>query len=276
MPKIKVMVNGAPGSMASAAIGQLLSDERFELIPASLTGPEIAAAQVEIDSQTLRLIRPDARKEAIEEITARHDAFITVDYTHPTAVNDNADFYCRCRLPFVMGTTGGDRDRLMNAVKNASVSAVIAPNMGLQIVGFQAMMAYAAENFPDLFKTYSLDISESHQATKADTSGTAKELVGYFQKLGLDFTVADIVKIRDPEIQKRDWGVPEAYLDGHAWHVISLASEDKTVSLSFSVKINGRDIYARGTLEAVAFLQEKVNQGRRGQVYTMMDVIRSG
>ena len=276
MSKIKVMVNGAPGNMASAAIGQVIADERFELIPASLTGPEIETAQHKIDSQKLQLIRPEAREEAIKEITGQHGAFITVDYTHPTAVNNNADFYCRCRLPFVMGTTGGDRKRLTETVKNSVVAAVIAPNMGLQIVGFQAMVAHAAENFPGLFKTYSMDISESHQKSKADTSGTAKELVGYFQKLGLDFEVSNINKIRDPEVQKNEWGVPDAYLDGHAWHVISLVSEDKTVSFTFTVKINGRDIYAKGTLEAVEFLQKKIDQGRRGEVYSMMDVIRAG
>ena len=32
-----------------------------------------------------------------------------VDYTHPSAVNANAVFYARHHLPFVMGTTGGDR-----------------------------------------------------------------------------------------------------------------------------------------------------------------------
>ena len=276
MSKIKVMVNGAPGRMASAAIGQVLADERFELIPASLTGPEIQTAQHKIDSRKLQLIRPEVREATIKEIRGRHGTFIAVDYTHPTAVNDNAEFYCRCQLPFVMGTTGGDLQRLIETVKNSVVSAVIAPNMGRQIVGFQAMMAYAAENFPGLFKTYSMDISESHQQNKADTSGTAKELVGYFQKLGLDFEVRDINKIRDPEAQKKEWGVPDAYLDGHAWHVISLVSEDKTVSFTFTVKINGRDIYAKGTLEAVEFLQKKIDQGRRGEIYSMIDVIRSG
>jgi len=121
-----------------------------------------------------------------------------------------------------------------------------------------------------------MDISESHQKNKADTSGTAKELVGYFQKLGLDFEVSNINKIRDPEVQKNEWGVAYAYLDGHASHVISLVAEDKTASFTFTVKINGGDIYAKGTLEAVQFLQKKIDQGHRGEIYGMMDVIRSG
>ncbi|MBW1822577.1 MAG: dihydrodipicolinate reductase, partial [Deltaproteobacteria bacterium] len=72
--------------------------------------------------------------EAIE----KHASFISIDYTHPTAVNSNAEFYCKNILPFVMGTTGGDRKFLEETVNSSSIAAVIAPNMAKQIVGFQA------------------------------------------------------------------------------------------------------------------------------------------
>jgi len=38
---------------------------------------------------------------------------IVVDFTQPDAVNRNAQLYCRCETPFVMGTTGGDREVLI-------------------------------------------------------------------------------------------------------------------------------------------------------------------
>ena len=86
-----------------------------------------------------------------------------------------------------MGTTGGDRTRLLSTVTESDISAVIAPNMAKQIVGFQAMMEYAASNFPDIFKGYSLHIKESHQKGKADTSGTAVAMVKYFNGMGTPF-----------------------------------------------------------------------------------------
>lgn len=46
---------------------------------------------------------------------------------------DNAKFYCQNQVPFVMGTTGGDRHQLLEDTKNASVYAVIAPQMGKQV-----------------------------------------------------------------------------------------------------------------------------------------------
>jgi 4-hydroxy-tetrahydrodipicolinate reductase len=44
--------------------------------------------------------------------------------------------------------TGGDRARLLKQVQEAAVYAVIAPNMGKQIVAFQAMFEHAAATFP--------------------------------------------------------------------------------------------------------------------------------
>jgi 4-hydroxy-tetrahydrodipicolinate reductase len=189
-------------------------------------------------------------------------------------VNTNGKFYCRHRLPFVMGTTGGDRDKLAQAVEASRIPAIISPNMAKQIVGFQAMMAHAAENFPGLFKGYSLEIRESHQQGKADTSGTAKAMVGYFNELGVPFDVADIDQERDPKRQKNEWGIPEEFLTGHGWHTYTLTSENGTVQFEFSHNVNGRDIYVDGTLDAVVFLKEKLDQGVRGKVFSMIEVLK--
>ena len=176
MSPVKVMVNGLPGNMAANVAKHALEDKRFELIRQSLTGPEITDTHAAAGDTAIGLIRPEARQETIDAIGAENGPFISIDYTHPTAVNANGEFYCRNGLPFVMGTTGGDRDALSNTVGQSKISAVIAPNMAKQIVGFQAMMAYAAETFPNLFNGYSLKVKESHQNGKADTSGTAKAM----------------------------------------------------------------------------------------------------
>lgn len=274
MNRTKVMVNGIPGNMAVNVAKHILSDNRFDLISQSLTGPEITENEHIIDSVTIRLIHPDVRQQAITEIMEREGPFISVDYTHPSAVNGNAEFYSRHGLPFVMGTTGGDRKQLEDTVTSSSIPAVIAPNMAKQIVGFQAMMEWAANTFPDLFKGYSLEIKESHQKGKADTSGTAKAMVGYFNNLGVPFSEEDIRKERDPDTQKTVWGIPEEYLGGHGWHTYSLVSNDRTVSFKFTHNVNGRDVYAKGTLDAISYLHNKVQEGTKGKVYTMIDVLK--
>ncbi|MBU4209305.1 MAG: hypothetical protein KKD12_06510 [Proteobacteria bacterium] len=172
MERIKVMVNGIPGNMAVNVAKHVMKDSMFELIPYALTGPEIVEVEYTLDSAVISLIHPQESETAINELKEKEGYFISVDYTHPSSVNSNAGFYCKHNLPFVMGTTGGDRQLLEDTVRSSSIPAVIAQNMAKQIVGFQAMMEYAAKTFPDLFKGYSLEIKESHQKGKADTSGT--------------------------------------------------------------------------------------------------------
>ena len=174
-----------------------------------------------------------------------------------------------------MGTTGGDRARLEEIVRGSSICAVIAPNMAKQIVGFQAMMDYAAQTFPDLFKGYTLAIKESHQKGKADTSGTAKAMVRYFNRMGLQFEEDQIVKVRDPEIQATQWKIPANYITGHGWHTYTLTSGDETVRFEFSHNVNGRDVYAHGTLDALLYLSAKLSAGARGQAYNMIDVLKN-
>jgi len=274
MDPINVMVNGLPGNVARVVARHIQKDPRFELLPCSLTGPEIRDLECAIGSAAVQLIGPAEKASGIDEIKQRHGRFLSVDFTHPAAVNPNAEFYCQSELPFVMGTTGGDRQKLAATVASSTIAAVIAPNMAAQIVGFQAMMEYAAESFPNLFKGYTLEIKESHQTGKADTSGTAKAMVRYFNQLGVPFAEDEIIKIRDPEIQKNQLGIDDAYLAGHAWHTYTLISEDQTVRFEFTHNVNGQEIYARGTLDALVFLAKKVDAGVRGKIYSMIDVLK--
>lgn len=276
MEPINIMVNGMPGNMAVNVATHAFNDHRFNLVPASFTGPEITATEHMLPKMILRLIPPDQADSAIIEISRDYGPLIVIDYTHPSAVNANADLYCRHNLPFVMGTTGGDRDHLAQTVEQSDICAVIAPNMAKQIVGFQAMVAHAAETFPGLFNGYTLEIKESHQNGKADTSGTAKMMVTYFNALGLPYTVDEIVKEREPQVQKKAWGIPDEYLTGHGWHTYSLTSADETVRFRFEHNINGRDVYIGGTLDAVVYLQKQVEKKAKGTVFNMIDVLKAG
>lgn len=147
----------------------------------------------------------------------------------------------------------------------------------IQVVAFQAMMEMMAENFPGAFQGYTLEVLESHQRTKADTSGTAKAVVQSFQDLGLkDFTVEKIQKVRNQADQVNKMHVPEDYLDGHAFHTYRLKSPDGTVSFEFQHNVCGRTIYAEGTVDAVLFLHSRIQESNDKRVYNMIDVLRAG
>ncbi|RLB85859.1 MAG: dihydrodipicolinate reductase [Deltaproteobacteria bacterium] len=272
--KIPIMINGLPGNVARTMAAAGIADERFLVMPYSLTGQDIPETTAMVGENEFLLCKPDTRDKKIKAIFAQYPFFIAVDYTHPSAVNGNAKFYSRNNIPFVMGTTGGNREELEKTVQDASSPAVIAPNMAKQIVGLQAMMAYAAQTFPGLFTGYSLEVKESHQQGKADTSGTAKAMVGYFNELGTDFKKEEIQQIRDPKIQENQWGIPREHLSGHGWHTYTLKAADGSSLFEFKHNINGRDIYVSGTFDAVVYLREKVSlKGNKRRLFTMIDVM---
>ncbi len=274
LESIPIMVNGLPGKMAEGVVERAIADSRFRVAPLSLTGPDIADPDCVVGGLRFRLIRPEDRRAALVAGEMPDEECVMVDFTHPSAVNDNAEFYSRHGYWFVMGTTGGDRKALVETVTGGSVSAVIAPNMAKQIVGLQAMMAWGAATFPGLFDGYRLCVRESHQRGKADTSGTAKAMVEYFNRMGLDFSPDQIEKERDPQRQAAEWGVPEAYLTGHGWHTYTIDSPDETARFVIQHNINGRDIYARGTLDAIAYLDGMRRRDQAGRVFSMIDVLK--
>ena len=62
---------------------------------------------------------------------------------------------------------------------------------------------------------------ESHQKTKADTSGTAKAVIESLKTISNDSTFSidnDIDMLRD-DTDSLDFGVPKEGLNGHAFHV---------------------------------------------------------
>lgn len=262
---IKVMIAGLPGKMASLVTKHIVKAEDMELIAHALSEKK---GVFEIKDPHIILCPLDSHKSVI--MGEMPD--IIVDFTLPKSVNRNAELYCECGIPFVMGTTGGDRDLLRGAVEGSNISAVIAPNMAKQIVAFQAMMKYAAENFPNVFKRYKLVIWESHQKQKADTSGTAKQMIEYFNKLGIPFKKDQIIKVRDPDEQLAKIGVPVEYLNAHGWHTYFIFSKDGNVFFQFTHHINGRDVYVQGTLDAIRFLAK--HKGDQRKVFSMIDVLK--
>jgi 4-hydroxy-tetrahydrodipicolinate reductase len=286
---IRVMVNGMPGPMATAAAEACLR-KGLSLSPVAMTGPEIEPATITVydsvsdKSANVRLIpaTDDGREEIVSSLAGLREAvgennMCVIDYTHPSAVNSNAVFYAENKLPFVMGTTGGDRDQLMKDMETRKAFAVIAPNMGKQIVAMQAGLEDLATKFPSAFAGYKLEVTESHQKTKADTSGTAKAVIGSLKKLSDDgFNMEkDIEMLRDDE-SSLAFGVKQDALKGHAFHTYTLTSPDGSVQFQLKHNVSGRTVYAEGTADAVKFLMSKVHEGKDGKVYSMIDVLKAG
>ena len=138
-------------------------------------------------------------------------------------------------------------------------------------------MDRAAATYPGALAGYKLHIVESHQADKADTSGTAKAVAGSLAQLNAsDFGVGDIEMVREPAEQASRMGVPESAIAGHAYHTYQLTSPDGTVALEFKHNVDGREVYCEGTVDAIEFLALQVQSKGKKHVWNMLDILGAG
>ena len=150
------MMNGLRGAMGLEIAAAVLRRDGMTLAPFALSGSE-GRSELTVDDGaggspvTVQLYGPDCRDEAAAR--AKSDfpvdgSLVCVDFTLPDAVNENAEWYTAHKLPFVMGTTGGDRDQMMSLLDAQKTYCVIAPNMAKQIVALQASLEQMAADFP--------------------------------------------------------------------------------------------------------------------------------
>ena len=291
-PRIIAMVNGLRGSMGKE-IAAACFRRGIRIAAISLSGRKgddvyirdgivlDAEPSIESDLRVSLLPCDGNREDRVRSFQATlrpaEDILIAIDFTHPSAVNVNAELYARLKIPFIMGTTGGNRDALYEVTRASGVHAVIAANMCKQIVALQTMLESMSNSFPNAFAGYALSVTESHQSHKADTSGTAKDMVRYFNALrgGEPFPIANITKHRDAASQL-SFGVPENALPGHAFHTYRLQSADNTVAFEFKHNVCGRVTYAEGTVDALIFLAGRIADRSEKRIFDMKDILRAG
>lgn len=268
-----IILSGAPGRMACEIARTALEPEwtgRIELAPIAVGSPSRCGSTIELaPGYAPELVSGEQLPGVIDRESLHHA--LLIDYTTPTVALDNIRCYIGADISFVMGTTGFDRPSAVRLVENSSINAVIAPNMAAPIVALQALLTEAARRFPGVLDGYQLEIQESHQAAKRDVSGTARAFEPLLQQLGAH--PAGIQSIREPDRQ-RELGVPEAALAGHGWHWYAMRSQTGDVMLDFSHRINGRRVYAEGSLRAAEFLGRH-HQRLHGRVFSMIDVLES-
>lgn len=270
---IPVLMAGLPGRMAAEVVKVFVEQPTpgFELLPVALCSATKRNRTFECDGWHAELVGIAERDRLVPP-----PGTIVIDFTAPAAALNNIAWYIQRGFPFVMGTTGFDGALARALVEGGRVPAVIAPNMSVPIVAIQWALHELATNFPDALRGFDGSIAETHQSTKKDTSGTARAIAADLSRLGVPIAEADIIRERNPDRQRDDWGVPDEHLAGHAYHRYELHSQSGDVTLRLQHDVHGRRTYAEGTWRAVSFLAARVAAGERGRVYSMRDVLAAG
>mmetsp|Transcript_37664 Transcript_37664/g.99625 ORF Transcript_37664/g.99625 Transcript_37664/m.99625 type:complete len:305 (-) Transcript_37664:28-942(-) len=276
-------LSGLPGALCTEAAKALLRGG-LAVAPVGLTGPrctpecEVSEGAAGVRIRLVGPKEPGAQRRALEEAVKEYGGrLVVVDCTHPDAVDANIQLYASVGCSFVVGTTCVDDALARTAVEGSpGVYGLVAPNMNKQVAAVQATFQRMAADFPGAFAGYQLKITESHQKTKVDTSGTALAMVDSFKKLGLDFKVEDIESLRDEESQLR-FGVPKEVLGGHAFHTYALRSPDGGMEIKLEHNACGRRTYGDGFVDAVLFLAAKKAAAAEGQrLFSMIDLLAAG
>ena len=180
---------------------------------------------------------------------------VAVDFSTPDSVVANAKALAGRGISLVIGTTGWSMDEaaLRQAVADAGVGVVVAPNFSTGVVLFEALVAQAAKHFAPQ-QDFAAFIHEAHHAAKKDApSGTALSLKKAMEQAGFPRPI-DVAATR------------AGFIPGT--HTIGFDGPAETITLTHTAR--DRTAFARGALAAANWVH-----GRRGW-FSMKDVLGVG
>ncbi len=192
MPKIKVVVNGAAGSMGREVIRAVTAEADLMLVGAVdvFHLGEDAGEVAGINSLNLEI------SSQLDKVLVTRNADVVVDFTTPTAVMENIETSLKHKIRPVVGTTGiveADLARVKKWVESANRGCIIAPNFAIGAVLMMLMAAKAAAYMERA------EIIELHHNYKIDApSGTAMKTAEMISQV---MTEADTAKLQH-ELEK--------------------------------------------------------------------------
>ncbi|MBJ9594191.1 dihydrodipicolinate reductase C-terminal domain-containing protein [Burkholderia seminalis] len=166
--------------------------------------------------------------------------------------------FCRATAsPLIELSTGSDLETASH-----DFPVVLCPNTNILMLKFMSML----ETSGHLFRGCEISLTESHQAAKTSVPGTA---VGIAQSLGVP--AEDIRSVRDPDVQRGEFGIPDDQLGRHAVHRIHI--DDGACSLRLESRVYGATPYADGVSRIVEAVLQQDLENRR---YSIVEFIRNG
>ncbi|MGE5451994.1 MAG: dihydrodipicolinate reductase [Acidobacteriota bacterium] len=139
---------------------------------------------------------------------------------------------------------------------------VLCPNTNILMLKFMHML----ERSGALFHGSEIRLTESHQAGKTSTPGTA---VSMAEALGV--TVSDLVSVRDPAEQQTQLRIPPAHLARHAFHRIEI--QDGACQITMETRVYGDAPYAQGVRHII---QAVLSHRLEARPYAITEFIENG
>jgi len=260
---IKLGIIGAAGRMGRRIGVLACQDERFT-VSCAIERPDHPAQGVDF-GELIGL----GKLDLVISSTWSSRPEVLIDFTTPEATMNFLSAAQKDRVPLVIGTTGltaGQLDRLEIAAKDIPVLQAANMSLGVNLLFYLVGKVAAA-----LGDDYDIEITETHHRFKKDApSGTALELARRIcAATGRDFNSC-LTHGREGREANRQPGAIGMHArrqgDVVGEHTIAFSTKGETVELSH--KAHSRDIFARGALEAAAWLV-----GKNPGLYNMLHVL---
>lgn len=246
---IRIAIHGASGRMGRALLALLREEHRFELVRAV-----VSAASDHHDKPVFADL-PSSLRYAHGLDGGGTD--VVVDFSGPEGLAEALRYCVAHKVALVTGTTGMDaalEATLNDAAKQIPV--MHAANFSLGVAVLKRLLREAAAALPD----WDLEIVEAHHGRKEDApSGTALALGHAAAEARRTSLANDAVYVREGRPGARRSGtIGFAVVRGGdvvGEHTALLLGQGERVELSH--RATDRSIFARGALEAAAWLAGK-------------------
>jgi len=246
---IRLAIHGASGRMGRALLALVREDQRFELVAALVSaGSPLNGTPVFAELPASLHYSHDWNALAVD---------VVIDFSGPDGLAA-ALAHCRANnTALVTGTTGIDAS-LQATLDEAArhIPVLHAANFSLGVAVLKRLLREAAAALPD----WDLEIIEAHHGRKEDApSGTALALGDAAAQARSTTLAKDAVYVREGRPgARRSGSIGFAVVRGGdvvGEHTALLLSQGERVELSH--RATDRSIFARGALEAAAWLAGK-------------------
>lgn len=147
-------------------------------------------------------------------------------------------------------------------VASPTFTVVLCPNTNILMLKFMNMLAKSGR----LFEGYRIKLTESHQAEKRSTPGTAVAIAK-----SLSLPAENVVSVRNREEQLTTLGIPPEHLARHALHSVQI--DDGTCRVLLETRVYGSSPYADGVSKIVSAVATRRLENR---AYAIDEFIEHG
>lgn len=165
------------------------------------------------------------------------------------------EFCERTKSVFIELSTGLETEKM-----ESGFPLIVCPNTSILVLKTLNMIKACG----GYFENCDISITESHQSSKKTEPGTA-----YAFANSLKVTPNQIISIRNPEIQRTEIGIPEEYMDKHAYHKIVI--KDGNDEVTIETKVLGHDSYANGVRKIIQAVSEFSLEDKRYSIFDLID-----